>query len=119
MPLYKTVYTVEVLSDEPLGEVTLGDLQYEITEGHCSGVFKEKSREELPEWQMAKALIRQGSDPNFLLPDWVQCPYCEGTGRDKSTPVLECWRCGGVGMLSPKSLEMYKEVDDAKARADA
>lgn len=130
MALYKTVYTIEVLSDEPLDNITLGDIEYEITEGHCSGVFREKSREELTEFQMAKALIRQGSDPEFLLPEWVQCPYCEGTGKDiihDQEPmsqggrcrevVLECYRCQGVGMMSPESLAAYKEVDDARTDA--
>jgi hypothetical protein len=120
MPLYKTLYTIEVLSDEPLGEVNLGELQYEITEGHCSGVFREKSRDELTEYEMAKALIRQGSDPEFLLPHWVQCPYCEGTGQDivghdDDKVVLDCWRCSGVGMMSPESLETYQAVDKKRS----
>ena len=54
MALYKTIYTIEVLSDEPLDNVTLGDIRYEIVYGHCSGVFREKSREELTEFRMAK-----------------------------------------------------------------
>ena len=77
--------------------------------------------------------MRQGSDVNFLLPDWEECPYCEGTGKDITKDaevwsptqnkkvvedvVLECWRCQGVGMMSPESLAAYKEVDDARAEA--
>jgi hypothetical protein len=123
--LYKTVYTIEVLSDEPLGEVSLADIQYEITEGHCSGVFREKSCDELTEYEMARALIRQGSDPTFLLPDWSECPWCEGSGKERfdddgELVIFECWRCGGVGSLSPESLKIYKEkeMDDAKSRSD-
>lgn len=64
--MYKTIFKVEVLSEEPLGEVTLADLHYQITEGHCSGVFTEESVTPLTPAQMAEALIAQGSDPEFF-----------------------------------------------------
>lgn len=119
--LYKTIYTVEVLSDEPLGNLGPGDIEYEITEGHCSGVTS-FTQKEITEFQMAKELIRQGSDVDFLLPDWLVCPKCLGRGiqvfldqrpmaqgGECTESVLPCWRCEGIGMVSPASFRVFNE----------
>ncbi len=68
--LYRQVFEVEVLSEgEPLNDVILQDIAYEITEGHSSGVVKETVREEVTADRMAELLKAQGSDPEFLLSD--------------------------------------------------
>jgi len=45
--IYKTTFTIEVLSDEPLGDcLTLSQIDYAISEGACVGRFtqtKEKA----------------------------------------------------------------------------
>ena len=63
---YKTTFTVEVLSELPLGDLGLEDIQYEITEGHCSGVTTTSEVKELSGPEMAKELLAQGSDPEFF-----------------------------------------------------
>jgi hypothetical protein len=68
---YRTVMQVEILSeDEPYGEgVSLEEINYAITEGHCSGVIKCESSLEVTPKQMASLLIAQGSDPEFMQLD--------------------------------------------------
>lgn len=68
---YKTVFEIEVLSEEPLSdELSLEDVAYEITEGGCSGVVNRKGHKVLNGKQAAKALIAQASDPgHFRLTD--------------------------------------------------
>ena len=68
---YKTLVEVEILSeDNPVGnDLTLGDIQYEITQGHCSGVIRTKEETEVPAQDMVKLLQAQGSDPEFFQLD--------------------------------------------------
>ena len=70
---YKTVFSIEVLSDEPLYEpLSLTDIHYLITEGPCSGRFLDTAQEVVTRERMEKLLIQQGSDPEFLLGDDVE-----------------------------------------------
>jgi hypothetical protein len=66
---YRNVFTVEVLSDEPLAPtVDLADLDYLTTEGDCSGRTEHTvTNEQVTEQAMAALLIAQGSDPDFLI----------------------------------------------------
>ena len=63
---YKTLIQVEVLSEKPLEWDTLGDVNYAITQGECSGKVTEVSSETLTGKQAADALIEHGSDPGFF-----------------------------------------------------
>lgn len=63
----RTVITVEVLSDTDWDWETLGDVAYAITDGDCSGDVQATSVDYLTAEEVAKALIKQGSDPEFLL----------------------------------------------------
>jgi len=64
---YRTIIQVEVLSDKPLSEeMTLGEIDYQITEGECSGRVTTVSCDEVSPKEMAELLISQGSDPQFL-----------------------------------------------------
>lgn len=63
---FKTILEVEILSEEPLGPMSLTNYAYEIAQGDCSGVYKVVSEEELDGPSAAKALIEQGSDPEFF-----------------------------------------------------
>jgi len=65
---YRTVLKIEVLSEEPLahGDMSLSDIDYAITEGHCSGVVTLDTEEEVDGPTMARLLIAQGSDPGFF-----------------------------------------------------
>lgn len=63
----RQVFEIEVLSDDGPISGSLDNINYEITEGHCSGVIKEIIREEqIPGEKMAKLLINQDSDPEFF-----------------------------------------------------
>lgn len=64
---YRTVITVEVLSEEPLDPtVSLADVESAITDGDCSGDVKFTASETLTGPQTADALMKQGSDPEFF-----------------------------------------------------
>ena len=63
---YRAVFKVELLSDEPIGDMSLEQIQYEMTDGHMSGVFTREVTEKVPAKKMVKLLVNQGSDPEFL-----------------------------------------------------
>ena len=63
---YKTIIEFEILSEEPIGEVDLEQIHYETIEGRWSGRFLETSEKKLNGKQAARALIKQGSDPEFF-----------------------------------------------------
>lgn len=62
---YRTVVMVEVLSDRPYGFCSLDQLNYDITEGDCSGMSDAKTDEVTPA-RMAELLKAQGSSPEFF-----------------------------------------------------
>lgn len=71
---YKTIIEVEILSNDTfideIDNASLSELGEMITDGYHSGVQKIVARKVLSERQMAKALISQGSDPEFLIPKY-------------------------------------------------
>ena len=70
MPYYRTIYEIEVLSDDARSaDMSLSDIEYEITEGHCSGTVSCTVHEVVSAEQMAELLLAHGSDPSFLLSD--------------------------------------------------
>jgi hypothetical protein len=68
---YKTVYTLEILSEEPLEGFlpSLMQLHYMITDGDCSGKMVSGDSVEIDGATAAKLLIEQGSDPEFFMLD--------------------------------------------------
>lgn len=67
---YKTVITIEVLSEDPLdSNMSLSDLDYFITDGDGSGLIKPWKRKKINGKQAAKELMKQGSDPSFFQID--------------------------------------------------
>lgn len=67
--LRRTVVQIEILSDEdePIGDLPLGTIIYQITEGGWSGEQSIVSDEEVTPERMSELLIAQGSDPDFLV----------------------------------------------------
>ena len=63
----KTVLEVTVLSEGNWDWETLGGVAYDITNGDCSGDIEVKEAVFLSEEQTARELVKQGSDPAFLL----------------------------------------------------
>lgn len=95
MPLRRTIYQVELLSnseDYTAGfdpaNMSLQEIAHEITAGGMSGTVNCLSNEELSPESMAYALREQGSDPELLLgEDWeeerpVVDRVAEETGTD-------------------------------------
>tara|TARA_Y100001963_G_C6402793_1_gene274863 strand:- start:7 stop:249 length:243 start_codon:yes stop_codon:yes gene_type:complete len=67
---YRTVFKFEVLSTDPTfgnTRLSLSEINYEVTEGHASGVFLETEHEEVSKTQMHNLLLNQGTDPDFLI----------------------------------------------------
>ena len=75
---YKTIFKVEVLSEEAVPEdIDLDALYYEIDQGEYVGIVHKQSEVEVTPKQMARLLYAFGSEPNtFQLDD--QGKYIEG-----------------------------------------
>ena len=80
---YRTVLTVEVLSQEPYDPETLAGVAHDIVDGDCSGDWEvtEPSKEVTPD-EMEKLLEAQGSDPGFFGLGYGRCKRC-GTPLDE------------------------------------
>lgn len=69
MKYFKTIVKFEVLSsEEPWCGEDLKSLDYDTSEGHCSGMFLDFESIELSQADMHLALKAQGTDPTFLDP---------------------------------------------------
>tara|TARA_Y100000310_G_C20357110_1_gene657194 strand:+ start:122 stop:373 length:252 start_codon:yes stop_codon:yes gene_type:complete len=67
---WKTILHIEILSeDEPYDFLNYEDLKYDVTDGHYSAVVKTLQEELLTPEEAAKALQKQGSDPEFFQLD--------------------------------------------------
>jgi len=66
---YRTLVTVEVLSEEPYCPETLEEVARDICDGDCSGDWTHEKSIEVDGPTMAKLLIKQGSDPGFFQLD--------------------------------------------------
>ena len=65
--LTRTLFQLEVLSNGPLEAPSLRELAEACTTGPCSGCLKVAAEEVVDPRTMARLLINQGSDPEFLL----------------------------------------------------
>jgi hypothetical protein len=64
---YRTRFSIDVLSEEPLGEcLSLSQLDYAINEGDCVGFNLRSKQSKLTSKQMASALLEAGSEPSFF-----------------------------------------------------
>jgi hypothetical protein len=63
---YKTIVTIEIISDEIYKFDSLEQVTHDITYGDCSGQVEAVKNEELNGEQAATALLKQGSDPEFF-----------------------------------------------------
>jgi hypothetical protein len=66
---YRTVFTVEVLSEEEPEAVSLEALAYQISDGEWSGVVEKGNSKKVNGKTMARLLEHQGSDPGFFRLD--------------------------------------------------
>lgn len=67
MELYRTLFTIEVLSDRLVNDLSLKQIAEEIDTGDCSGKVECVKSERVSAQIMARSLQAQGSDPSFLL----------------------------------------------------
>lgn len=63
---FKTTITIEILSEKKYNSTDLEKIAYDITDGDCSGVVNVTEYKELTPVEAAKALLAQGSDPEFF-----------------------------------------------------
>ena len=66
---YKTVYKVEILSEEPTELMDLDEIAQAISDGPYSGNCYKDSTDEVDGPSMAKLLEDQGSSPEFFQLD--------------------------------------------------
>ena len=66
---YKAVFQIEVLSEEPIPDMSSEDIAYQTRDGHMSGHFLETTRTTMTGKQLAEALGNQGSSPEFFRLD--------------------------------------------------
>ena len=63
---YVNTMTIRVLSEEPLDDIDLADVHYQVTDGDCVlQKFEVKSRLVTEEY-MAEQLLDAGSEPGFF-----------------------------------------------------
>lgn len=68
--LYRTVIQIEVLSDEPYEGTDLDTIMYDITDGHCSGLVSDVTRNETLEGSAAVNEVKKhGTDLDFFQMD--------------------------------------------------
>jgi hypothetical protein len=112
---YRTVIQVEILSESPYDSPeSLKQVDYDISEGHCSGdVTFVTLNEQVDGPAMAKLLLAQRSDPEFFsltedgediiehedeeLREGDPCPTCGITlvnVTEEDGPHLKCPGCG-------------------------
>lgn len=63
---YKTIFALEVLSEDPIPDSSLEEILEECTNGSYSGDVKQGKTFILNGLMAAKALQRQNSDPGFF-----------------------------------------------------
>lgn len=63
---HRTVIVLEVLSHEPIVDLNLADIAYEITDGDCSGHYLLQTSTAIDQPTAHVLLEAQGSDPTFL-----------------------------------------------------
>lgn len=63
---YKSQVVIDIISEEEIGDPSLEKILYQITEGDWSGSYSVKKVDVLTEDEARKALIAQGSDPDFF-----------------------------------------------------
>lgn len=63
---YKSQVVIDIISEEEIGDPSLEKILYQITEGDWSGSYSVKKVEVLTDDEARKALIAQGSDPDFF-----------------------------------------------------
>jgi len=65
---YRSIIVFEVLHDRPLSNMDLGDIVYECDRGDCVGSFHPDTdwNAEVDGPEMAEALTRAGSEPEFF-----------------------------------------------------
>ena len=103
---YRTVIHFEVLSDEPVGEVSLTDLAHPVTDGHMSVAFLGPFEQEVDADQMASLLEMQQCDPSFLLgEEWEARKELE-----KLEFALDV--CGG------RSVELAERIDELREQIE-
>ena len=67
MAFYRKTMRIEVLSEEPLGScLSLGQIDYAISEGDCVGRLTEVLEETVTPKQCANLLYEFGSEPGFF-----------------------------------------------------
>lgn len=97
---FRTVIQVEVLSDQPYSPGSLSDVAYDITEGDCSGKWRVVESVSLTEFEMAQAMKRQGSDPEFFGIEEEECEATEPVLNDAQLVVLKTYAGGDFAHLS-------------------
>lgn len=63
---FKTIITIEILSEKKYNSTDLSKIEYDITDGDCSGKVSVDSYQELTSKEVAKELLAQGSSPEFF-----------------------------------------------------
>lgn len=63
---YRTIFKIEVLSEEPVGNPSLQKIAYQIENGDWSGLCEIDEVNTVDGPEMAKLLEAQQSDPSFF-----------------------------------------------------
>jgi hypothetical protein len=103
---YRSLITLEVLSDEPIEEMGLGDIIRECDSGHLSGDTFSFVQTEVTPHHMEHLLIAQRSDPCFLLGDAWEAK------KELKSLELAFDSTGG------RSVELAERIDDLREQIE-
>lgn len=103
---YRSLITLEVLSDEPIEEMELGDIIRECDSGHLSGDTFSFVQTEVTPHHMEHLLIAQRSHPAFLLGDAWEAK------KELKTLELAFDSTGG------RSVELAERIDDLREQVE-
>jgi hypothetical protein len=85
---YRNVFKVEVLSDRPMSPDEAAAIN--VNDGASGEVRHVVSNRELTRAEMRDALLRQGSDPEFLISGYDE-GEAGGDGTGTADPVIPAW----------------------------
>ena len=63
---YRAIFQVELLSEVPIGDLSIDMIDYHMTEGAMSGTLSKISESSCSGKRMARHLFRQRSSPSFF-----------------------------------------------------
>ncbi len=67
--LYHTQVTIDILSEEPISDIDMNTLTYQLTYGDWSGKINQSKTNQVDGEEAVKMCLEHGTDPEFFQMD--------------------------------------------------